>query len=168
MSENQEQHKTWIMLKKSIKFLNFNTQSDVIPLFNSNTKASNEYGTWSVTHPKLFDSYDNVMPGGNYASLNIDLTLPDNVLIHPSKIITRGEDITFYVSGYNPITNTWESLGSTRHPNHTSAGDYYEKIISVNNNVYYSKFRFTAKNQSKFNIAEAKGLRIESGTIQFK
>lgn len=160
--------KTWIMLKKAVKFLDFSKQSEVVPTFNGGATASNKFGTWTATNSKIIDDeYYNLSLGSNYKKNYIDLILPDKVFIKPKIFRTRGEDMYCYIYGYDPKLEEWVYLGRNYHPNHTSSSSYYTKTLTVSTDTFFSKIRFIATGNSKYNTGEITSAQVVSGTIKF-
>ena len=148
----------------------------------SNTKATgyNDYGTWTVQASGadseeyqayyVFDGdgstqWRRALSSDTTASTNT-ITLPDGVTIKPTSIYMYVNKLgdRSYISGYNPITESWETLSSDLPTGLSSMNDDRTKTIAIDTGNYYSAFRITAFRDSTF--AGIYEFQIKTGNLK--
>lgn len=176
MADNEEEvkpviRKTWIMLKKAGIEQTFNT--NIIPKFENGegiTTAKDNFGEWKIwadcysgcyiapSAPNLsaiFDHDDETYSGvrtGGYAKSYawFYLELPNRTSIRPTSIRFTAEgnwQQKFYVQGYNPLTEAWETITNTVYPSMYGGSGVQDKatnlfaVTDAAKQTFYTKFR---------------------------
>lgn len=169
--------------------------------YTSQSECINKYGTWTasligtkdayVTGPNdvinattyfvggLFNNQDAdtiylKLHGLSSALSYVELVLPNNIYIKPSAIYLVANTYTklFVILGFNPETNTWETLLGDDTGTNTlwytgSAANITTKNISTSN--FYSRFRFGfARYNNSRTYAQPTMIKITSGELKIE
>ena len=146
-------------------------------------QASNEYGNWKISAWLQAEVYStvsnnvltNAFDGSFSASYcfstvknlgkaspynRVEVTLECDKLIKPETIIVYGYFSTSsYLTGFNPETNSWETLATLTNSSQTA--------ITINTTNFYSKFKVVAYIYSTSNTTvKLYEFQIKSGIIK--
>ena len=155
MSDNQEQHKKWIMLKKAITIKEFN--ASIIPVFSREaTTCTDSLGTWTISSSSnysrhsvktawaVFDNNDSswgVMSeysNSGSGSCSVTVELPEGYSICPSQIYRHLLNAKKPVlKGFNPETNSWEIISQMTVLGSSGKSSGY---VDINTEKYFTKF----------------------------
>jgi hypothetical protein len=154
MPNQEEQHKTWRMLKRAVKEYEFNTS--FLPVFTAADKVTDyvckhtdERGTWTITSSVTGDFYlafngteagTTWWPGTFSTMQTLLVEFPKGVLIAPSKLYLRYCDLenTSFIEGHIPGTDEWVKICNFK-GGYTCPTEYL--TLAEDKQLYYDKIR---------------------------
>lgn len=161
--ENKPIRKTWTMIKKAIKEIEF--VNNILPAFSNETlTASDKYGIWTLTSECIKNSkvgniglmldHDEATcgtstnNGWNSSMAYITISLPNNVSIKPKamQIKSRGYSyFTHYIQGFNTETQKWETITNSTTPKNNNTAQLKTFTVKATAlNTFYTQFRIVA------------------------